>query len=235
MGSQAEDDTRTSQGLQDTADIKSSFSDEKDKSLTIEPAQTHNPPLNEKEPYTATETPTPPKNETSKASVSHGESILPGWTRMRPLRMKAMGRGKKSGEGTNGIVIERSGSEERENKDLKGVTTNNTTASSAGDMEGLTQMTSDDGLLDGSEDGNRAGDVTTATNTVVYKVYKRRWFGLVQLVLLNIIVSWDVSLLLPVKLCTTMHNMLIYMITSGSPTPRAQKLAPSIIISRNRN
>lgn len=28
---------------------------------------------------------------------------------------------------------------------------------------------------------------------VVYKVYKRRWFGLVQLTLLNIVVSWDVS------------------------------------------
>lgn len=28
---------------------------------------------------------------------------------------------------------------------------------------------------------------------VVYKVYKRRWFGLLQLVLLNIVVSWDVS------------------------------------------
>jgi hypothetical protein len=26
-----------------------------------------------------------------------------------------------------------------------------------------------------------------------YRVYKRRWFGLFQLVLLNIIVSWDVS------------------------------------------
>lgn len=27
---------------------------------------------------------------------------------------------------------------------------------------------------------------------VVYKVYRRRWFGLTQLVLLNIVVSWDV-------------------------------------------
>jgi FLVCR family MFS transporter 7 len=27
-----------------------------------------------------------------------------------------------------------------------------------------------------------------------FKVYKRRWFGLVQLVLLNVVVSWDVSL-----------------------------------------
>lgn len=28
----------------------------------------------------------------------------------------------------------------------------------------------------------------------VYKVYKRRFFGLAQLVLLNIVVSWDVSI-----------------------------------------
>lgn len=28
---------------------------------------------------------------------------------------------------------------------------------------------------------------------VQYKVYKRRWFGLMQLVLLNIVLSWDVS------------------------------------------
>jgi hypothetical protein len=26
-----------------------------------------------------------------------------------------------------------------------------------------------------------------------YRVYKRRWFGLVQLTLMNIVVSWDVS------------------------------------------
>lgn len=32
--------------------------------------------------------------------------------------------------------------------------------------------------------------------SVIYKVYKRRWFGLVQLTLLNIIVSWDVSVFL---------------------------------------
>jgi hypothetical protein len=27
-----------------------------------------------------------------------------------------------------------------------------------------------------------------------FKVYKRRWFGLAQLVLLNVVVSWDVSI-----------------------------------------
>lgn len=31
------------------------------------------------------------------------------------------------------------------------------------------------------------------TQHVEYRVYKRRWFGLIQLVLLNIAVSWDVS------------------------------------------
>ena len=32
-----------------------------------------------------------------------------------------------------------------------------------------------------------------SSNTGAYRVYRRRWFGLAQLVLLNIIVSWDVS------------------------------------------
>lgn len=34
-----------------------------------------------------------------------------------------------------------------------------------------------------------------ANNTTEYRVYKRRFFGLLQLVLLNVIVSWDVRLL----------------------------------------
>ena len=34
----------------------------------------------------------------------------------------------------------------------------------------------------------------TIERPVEYKVYKRRWFGLMQLVLLNIVVSWDVSI-----------------------------------------
>ena len=37
------------------------------------------------------------------------------------------------------------------------------------------------------------GAAAEAAAGVQYKVYKRRWFGLVQLTLLNIIVSWDVS------------------------------------------
>lgn len=42
--------------------------------------------------------------------------------------------------------------------------------------------------------GESTDEVLTRTNTVpTYKVYKRRFFGLLQLVLLNIIISWDVS------------------------------------------
>lgn len=50
----------------------------------------------------------------------------------------------------------------------------------------------------GGEEGVRevgGGEGEGEGGRVVYKVYKRRWFGLVQLVLLNIIVSWDVRLL----------------------------------------
>lgn len=37
------------------------------------------------------------------------------------------------------------------------------------------------------------GSLGQGGGRVVYKVYKRRWFGMIQLALLNIIVSWDVS------------------------------------------
>lgn len=45
----------------------------------------------------------------------------------------------------------------------------------------------------GNGDGRRHGHAQTYSHTH-YRVYKRRWFGLAQLVLLNIVVSWDVSL-----------------------------------------
>lgn len=40
---------------------------------------------------------------------------------------------------------------------------------------------------------NSTSSVANAEAPVEYKVYKRRWFGLVQITLLNVIVSWDVS------------------------------------------
>lgn len=36
-------------------------------------------------------------------------------------------------------------------------------------------------------------EVSTEPTSTTYRVYKRRFWGLAQLVLLNIVVSWDVS------------------------------------------
>ncbi len=45
----------------------------------------------------------------------------------------------------------------------------------------------------GAEADRDGAAAEAAAVGVEYKVYKRRWFGLVQLTLLNIVVSWDVS------------------------------------------
>jgi hypothetical protein len=44
--------------------------------------------------------------------------------------------------------------------------------------------------------GSGSDDVvapTASADSVQYRTYKRRWFGLVQLALMNIVVSWGVS------------------------------------------
>jgi hypothetical protein len=78
----------------------------------------------------------------------------------------------------------------------------NIESSASADPSALSEVTSNDGLLS-EEDGARAGSRGAAGDHTAngapgdggnsYKVYKRRWFGLFQLALLNIIVSWDVS------------------------------------------
>lgn len=44
------------------------------------------------------------------------------------------------------------------------------------------------------------------TVPVHYRLYKRRFFGLFQLVLLNIIVSWDVSFIRQKSVCPTLYT-----------------------------
>lgn len=118
----------------------------------------------------------------SQKEVTSGET-LPGWTIMRSFR--------KGGRG----------------KDQLKTTASNTTSSGDGYGigEALQEVRSDDELLqDGDGVAGRNNERHNADDTVVvggggehgarvYKVYKRRWFGLLQIVLLNIIVSWDVS------------------------------------------
>lgn len=45
---------------------------------------------------------------------------------------------------------------------------------------------------EGDGDGGGSDSVNEGVSTE-YRTYKRRWFGLAQLTLMNIIVSWDVS------------------------------------------
>ncbi|XXG95919.1 hypothetical protein Hte_002195 [Hypoxylon texense] len=63
----------------------------------------------------------------------------------------------------------------------------------------------------GSQEVEAASIENGDRGTVVYKVYKRRWFGLVQLTLLNIIVSWDWLTFSPVS-----QNAAIYYSTTES-------------------
>ncbi|KAG9235905.1 major facilitator superfamily domain-containing protein [Amylocarpus encephaloides] len=136
----------------------------------------------------------------------HG-SILPGWTIMRPLKMRALDRKTKGAETiTTEAAIQRddSYSELADSKDSEGLKIMNTEQTGRSDPRGevdcFSDLRSDDELLEEEDNGVRAGGlgrdgtadgVAVGGSTVEYKVYKRRWFGLVQLVLLNIVVSWD--------------------------------------------
>jgi hypothetical protein len=116
----------------------------------------------------------------------------PGWTIMRPLSKK----GKKMAESTRraSSSAHAGSSGEEADYDLHE------------NLEALREVTSEDELLeDGEEEratrggeapgsAERTHDADARRNVGEYKVYKRRWFGVVQLVLLNTVVSWDVSL-----------------------------------------
>jgi MFS family permease len=140
-----------------------------------------------------------------KSRPARGE-VIPGWTIMRPLK-----RGEKAGGSeSESAVVDREGKIDGKHSKLKATETNGSGDGydGVGEMDGLTEVRSDDELLGGDEEGRYAaarrdggergvegnGGVqgeTVMNGAAEYKVYKRRWFGLTQLVLLNIIVSWD--------------------------------------------
>ncbi len=147
------------------------------------------------------------------------EETIPGWTIMRPLRIRGKGvRGQKSSsskkEATANVSTRRRTEhfpDDKNNEDLKVTATGSSDGrDEVGDVEELNDLRSDDELLgeDGvdaqqsapmSEEtrvnsGEGSVDSRSIGPQVEYKVYKRRWFGMLQLVLLNIIVSWDVSI-----------------------------------------
>jgi len=128
----------------------------------------------------------------------------PGWTIMRPLSKKGK---KMAGSSTRRASSAHAGSSGDEaDYDLHE------------NLEALREVTSEDELLEDGEEEERAtrsrGEAPRSSssaqrthdadasiessaprrrNVGEYKVYKRRWFGVVQLVLLNTVVSWDVS------------------------------------------
>ncbi|GAT25905.1 cell surface receptor/MFS transporter [Aspergillus luchuensis] len=69
--------------------------------------------------------------------------------------------------------------------------------------------------------GLHHGSATTAPAELppsgpVYKVYKRRFWGLAQLVLLNIVVSWDVGSLMSAAM---QNEVVIFTLNKGGPKP----------------
>ena len=64
-------------------------------------------------------------------------------------------------------------------------------------------------------------DASNSDEPVVYKVYKIRWFGLMQLVLLNIVVSWDVSTTVSIE--KKISSLISY---SGCPSPQLPTQRP---------
>jgi hypothetical protein len=127
-----------------------------------------------------------------------------GWTAMRDMRKRDMNgkdQSARSRADSNGTLA----------KSQTNATAQSVEAGTIGEMEDLTELNSGDELLGevprhgggaqvGSTDGaaderSRNGSTSGPDGAREFKVYKRRWFGLVQLVLLNVIVSWDVSIL----------------------------------------
>lgn len=54
-------------------------------------------------------------------------------------------------------------------------------------------------------------DLTEDGTVEFFKVYKRRWFGLIQLTLLNIVVSWDVSSIYFIKFASFTRRTLCFL------------------------
>lgn len=88
------------------------------------------------------------------------------------------------------------------------------------DGEPLAEASGSRSIGDGDEVvlANEAGE-----RLVEYRVYKIRWFGLAQLILLNIVVSWDVC-------CFTSDSTRksrILTLDSGSPSPQLSTQRPT--------
>ncbi|KAM0144100.1 hypothetical protein ACHAO1_000379 [Botrytis cinerea] len=151
------------------------------------------------------------RNIEKETHYHHG--MPKGWTAMKDLRGKSKQKSKyKAGERTNGTntqtgVLNTQVAKGQENGSERAVLEEE--VEDIDDLD-LSELNSGDDLLPDEEEGGvrrggtgvdgaaderlrrRSSERNVAgSNAGNFRVYKRRWFGLVQLVLLNIVVSWD--------------------------------------------
>lgn len=207
----------------------------------------------EKVPTSLAETNNQAEGGVNEKSEPTGET-LPGWTIMRPLKMRGL-KGKGKGHAalaSNASNVSRNGNgvnniDGKNNDELKVTATNDTGdgPGGIGEVEALHEVRSDDELLGPEDDGPSPQRVTAdhglengrdqangnSSGGNVYKVYKRRWFGLVQLVLLNIIVSWDVSI--PFERFSQPHQIVLTR-NSGFRFQQIRRLLHNTIMCHRR-
>jgi hypothetical protein len=68
-----------------------------------------------------------------------------------------------------------------------------------------------------SGDEEEGGGSVADAESTEYRVYKRRWFGLVQLTLMNIIVSWGVSTYISLHQTHHLRSPLSSILISSRP------------------
>ncbi|THV46331.1 hypothetical protein BGAL_0395g00120 [Botrytis galanthina] len=153
------------------------------------------------------------KERNIEKETHHYHGMPKGWTAMKDLRGKPKQKSKyKTGERTNGTSTQRGMSNAEMAKGQENGGEERGVEEEVEDIDDLdlTELNSGDDLLPDEEEGGvRRGGTgadgaadeglrrrssernAVGSNAGNFRVYKRRWFGLVQLVLLNIIVSWD--------------------------------------------
>ena len=137
-----------------------------------------------------------PPTASAREDLTLAKKALSGSMTMRPLRKDT----NTSRDSSSNHIDSNLGT-----GDINRLDTNCTKDSEFGDvreLETIAHIRSDDELLGAEEQSysfgasasNHGNDgASTVAPTIEYKVYRRRYFGLFQLALLNIIVSWDVS------------------------------------------
>lgn len=117
----------------------------------------------------------------------------PGWTALRRLSAKRESWGSEMAEAN---VMNSKMNSKMDKMNASASVKQTPEGRDTYEGERLEEVRSDEGLMEESEGGGVGLDGEGGGGAVTYRVYGSRWHGFVVLVLLNIVVSWDVSWLL---------------------------------------